>query len=175
MEKKEFVINQIGSLEVLNWIFAFIKPHKRWFTFSVLMSGGVIATNLLKAYFIKNLIDHSLDGQLVKVIHDLVLFSLVIVSGALFSYLAKLATGKFSLYALRDLKDQLAGHLSQVQLKSLGEVQSGDMASRLNNDTDMIHNFIKSTLPTFSVQVLLGIGAGIYVFFVNWKLFAFVK
>lgn len=166
--KKE--TNRMGSLVALNWIFIFIKPYKGWFIFSVLMSGGVIATNLLKAYFIQNLIDHSLDGQLAKVIYVVITFSLVILGGGLFSHLATLATGKFSIYALRDLKDQLADHLSQVQLKSLGEVQSGDMASRLNNDTDLVHNFIKSTLPTFSVQVLLGIGAALYVFFVNWKL-----
>ncbi len=33
--------NRIGSLAVLKWIFAFIKPYKGWFIFSVLMSGGV--------------------------------------------------------------------------------------------------------------------------------------
>lgn len=160
----------MGSINILNWIFAFIKPYKSWFIVSVIMSGGVIAVNLLKAYFIQNLIDYSLDGQLGRVIQVATTFGLVILGGGLFSYLAKFATGKFSIYALRDLKDHLAAHLSQVQLKHLGEVQSGDMASRLNNDTDLVHNFIKSTLPTFSVQVLLGAGAGLYIFYVNWKL-----
>ena len=158
------------SLSVTNWIFAFIKPYKSWFIFSVIMFGGVIAANLLKAYFIQNLINYSLDNQIGRVIQIAITFGLVTSGGGLFSYLAKFATGKFSIHALRDLKDQLADHLSRVQLKSLEEVQSGDLVSRLNNDTDLLHSFMKSTLPTFSVQVLLGAGAGLYIFYISWKL-----
>lgn len=137
---------------------------------SILMSAGVIAANLAKAYFIRQLVDYSLVGQLAKVLDVLLSFALVMLGGAACTYLAKLATGKFSLSALRDMKDRLADHLCKVHIQSLSQVQSGDLASRFNNDTELVHNFIKNTLPTFLVQVLLGVGAAIYVFLVNWKL-----
>lgn len=163
---------RLKSLASVRWIFSYIKPYRGWFIFNIIASGAIIAANLAKAYFIQGLINNALDGDMTKVASVVVMFVLVVCCGAIFSYLSRLSMGKYSLLAIKDLRHHLAAHLTKVKTKKLGEIQSGDLASRLNNDTEMIHSFIKSQLPDFIVQVILGVGACIYIFVISWKLLA---
>ena len=167
MMNKEY---ESKNIEMIKWFLSYIKPYKGLFLISMITSGGLITANLLKAYFIKELVDYGLEGDLYILLKTLVKFGLLILGGTLFSYLSKLSAGKISLSIIEDLKNKLADHISKIELEELEEIQSGDLASRLNNDTDMIKQFINNSLPQFSTQMIMGIGASLYIGFINWKL-----
>lgn len=161
---------KITVMMAIKWIFSFIKKYKLWFLFSIIATGGLISANLLKAYYIQKLINYGLDNNINLLFQSLFSFALIILAGTVFSYLTKFYTGKVSFSVIRDMKNKLAFHITKMEFAELSNLQSGDLASRLNNDTDKIKNFINNSLPQFIVQVLLGIGASIYIGFINFKL-----
>lgn len=158
------------SVTAIRWMFTLVHKYKGWFFVSLLTLASLVVINLMKAYFIQEFINSSLQGSIRQIVTLVIGFIVITLSGGVFSYFTKYATSKFSLLAIRDLKNQLADHMSKVTLKSMSEVQSGDLAARLHHDTEAISNFIKNDLPNFTLQVLTSLCAAGYVLFVSWKM-----
>lgn len=162
----------IGVIGGLKWIYPYIKAYRGWFIVSVISTISLISINLYKAYFTQLLVNTALNGQRDSILPMIVIFIGVIMGGVLSNYTKKFATSKFALHATEDIKNALAKRISRATLEEINKIQSGDMAARLNTDTEMISSFIKNNLTNFVVQILMGLGAATYIYVVSWKLFA---
>lgn len=167
MENKK---KSIGYLDAIKWMYSFIKVYKNWFLLGVAAAITLIIVNMAKAYYTQEIVNKALGGQFNELTRIVIIFIMIILSAVISQYISKYATGKCALYAARDMKEKLAMHLTRVSIGSSKWTQSGDLASRANNDTEHVTNFMKNDFSNVVVQPLMGLVAFVYIFFINWKL-----
>jgi ABC-type multidrug transport system fused ATPase/permease subunit len=167
MENKN---KSIGCLGAIKWMYSFIKVYKSWFLLGAAAAITLMIANVFKAYYTQEIVNKALDGQFNELINIVVIFVFIIISTVLSEYLSKYAVGKCALYATRDMKEKLSMHLTRVSIGSTKWTQAGDLASRVNNDTEHVTNFMKNDFLNVVIQPLMGLVAVVYILFINWKL-----
>lgn len=160
----------IGCLNAVKWIYSYAKVYKKWLFESAISAILLIIVNLVKAYYTQEIVNKALDGQFTELIKIMIIFIFIIGIAVLSQYISKYAAGKCALYASKDIKEKLSMHLIKTSLGKIKCIQSGDLASRLNNDTEHITNFMKNDFLNIVVQPLMGIVAFVYILFIDWKL-----
>ncbi len=98
--------------------------------------------------------------------------------GLLIAFIIALATSYWQL--------QLMGHIGQRVLFRLRNLvftklqtlpiayfnrnKTGDLISRINNDTDKLNQFFSETLVRFMMSIIMIVGSGIFLIILNWRL-----
>ncbi|PID91712.1 MAG: multidrug ABC transporter [Bacteroidetes bacterium] len=68
------------------------------------------------------------------------------------------------------LREQIFGKLQELPLAFFNQNKSGDLISRINNDSEKVNQFISQSLMRFIGSLFTMIGAGIILVVINWKL-----
>jgi len=161
---------QNSKYESIRWITTFIKRRKCYFYINITATTLLTGINILKAYLIQELFNYGINLEVYTLLLTVLTFIGISVVGMGLVYLSKLYNGKFVHHLIMDMRDQLAKHVTRINLKYLDDRKSGDMISRLNNDVNQISQFLCNNLPTFFSQVLLAVVAALYILSINWKL-----
>ena len=135
---------------------------------AILINSGLL---LLGPFLIGYTIDHYIStGQYEGVL---------MFSGILFvMYLVTLATGYLQtklmggvgqrmLYTLRNA---IFTKIQELPVGFFNQNKSGDLISRVNNDTDKLNQFFSQALMQFIGSIVTMVGAGIFLVAINWKL-----
>jgi len=69
-----------------------------------------------------------------------------------------------------DLRKYVYDHVQRLSLRFYEDKQTGQMMSRVVNDTDLLEQLIAHAIPDVIVNVLTFIGVGLMLAFINWKL-----
>jgi ATP-binding cassette subfamily B protein/subfamily B ATP-binding cassette protein MsbA len=69
-----------------------------------------------------------------------------------------------------DLRRQIYDHLQRLSLRFYEDKQTGQMMSRVVNDTDLFEQLISHAVPDVVVNVLTFVGVSAVLFSLNWKL-----
>jgi ATP-binding cassette subfamily B protein/subfamily B ATP-binding cassette protein MsbA len=72
-----------------------------------------------------------------------------------------------------DLRKQVYNHLQRLTLRFYEDKQTGQMMSRVVNDTDLFEALIAHAIPDVVVNVLTFVGVAIVLISLNWKLTLF--
>jgi ATP-binding cassette subfamily B protein/subfamily B ATP-binding cassette protein MsbA len=72
-----------------------------------------------------------------------------------------------------DLRKQVYDHLQRLNLRFYDDKQTGQMMSRIVNDTDLFEQLIAHAVPDVVVNVLTFIGVAAVLFNLDWKLTLF--
>jgi ATP-binding cassette subfamily B protein/subfamily B ATP-binding cassette protein MsbA len=114
-------------------------------------------------------------------------------SSAAFSTVSRLALVVLGIYILRaglqfvrsymahiagwgvvaDLRKQVYNHLQRLSLRFYEDKQTGQMMSRVVNDTDLFEQLIAHAVPDVIVNILTFFGVAAVLFTLNWKLTLF--
>lgn len=161
---------QNNKCESIRWITTFMKSHKCYFYINITATTLLTGINVLKAYLIQELFNEGINLEVYTLWFTVLTFIGISIIGMVLAYLSKLYNGKFVHHLIMDMRDELAKHVTSINLKYLDDRKSGDMISRLNNDVNQISQFLCNNLPTFISQVLLAVVAALYILSINWKL-----
>jgi len=72
-----------------------------------------------------------------------------------------------------DLRKQVYNHLQRLNLRFYEDKQTGQMMSRVVNDTDLFEQLISHAVPDVIVNILTFMGVAIVLLLLNWKLTLF--
>jgi ABC-type multidrug transport system fused ATPase/permease subunit len=93
----------------------------------------------------------------------------VLVIDTIFIYLRRVSTAITQTYSIRDLRNEITGHAQKLPLSFTETHHSGDLVSRINNDTDKVAEVIKK-IPEYISQPIIFILSVTYFMFLSTKL-----
>lgn len=170
-DKKNFksIINTIITLITLS------KRGRKWFVIKCLNGAAMgIVWGVLTRYiefFTKAAIDK--DLQFFKEIT--LVYLVFIVFMILIRFTGPFLGNRYSMYAIRDLKQNILFNIHDLKINYFDDKHSGDIVTKLSNDVDIIENFIKFDLTTLFGYLPGSFGYSVTVLFImNTKLTLFV-
>jgi ATP-binding cassette subfamily B protein len=89
---------------------------------------------------------------------------------AVASYIQTLSLGGASQRALFNLRNALFVKLQELPAAFFNQNRSGDLVSRINNDTDKLSQFIGQALMQLMRSLFIAVGAGIFLLLLNPRL-----
>jgi ATP-binding cassette subfamily B protein len=98
-----------------------------------------------------------------------ILLSMYLVNLA-FSYWQTLLMGGVGQRMLYTLRNALFVKLQELPIAFFNQNKTGDLISRINNDTDKMNQFFSQSLVQFASGLMSMIGAGIFLLAINFKL-----
>lgn len=139
---------------------------------TTILLGGILLVlssglSLLIPLALKGLIDHKGNtfntGSLLQVV---VLFIGQALLVSLGNYLFALSGEK----QVANLRKKVSQHLIYAPKSFFDTRKSGELASRIVNDTATIREFVVSSLPFFLASIITLIGTAVVLFYLDWKL-----
>lgn len=145
---------------------------ERWnlfFAFLAIIAnaGATLLGPLLVGYTIDNYIKtHNMHGVWVHSGYLLVIYLVAVVA----NYLQTWLMGSIGLRMLYSLRNSVFSKLSSFPIAFFNQNKSGDLISRINNDTDKLNQFFSQSLMRFMSDIIMMTGAGIFLIALNPKL-----
>ena len=135
---------------------------------AILVNSGLL---LLGPFLIGYTIDHYIrTGQFQGVLMFtgilLVMYLITLVTG----YLQTKLMGGVGQRMLFTLRNAIFTKLQELPVGFFNQNKSGDLISRVNNDTDKLNQFFSQALMQFIGSIVTMVGAGIFLLAINWKL-----
>jgi len=148
---------------------------------------GVAATELLKPWPLKIIIDHGIllnpvshllpfvqdllpGGQVPLLVAASVGIVLIAVCGGLFSYAQIFITSSIGYTTVYALRRELFAHLQRLSLSFHNQARTGDLLTRIGADTNTLKDVFAESILKFSAQLLTVIGMFAIMFAMNWKI-----
>jgi len=94
----------------------------------------------------------------------------IYVLGTVASYVQTKSMGTVGRQVLFNLRSSVFAKLQSLPVSFFNQNRSGDLISRINNDTDKLNQFISQGLIQFVANVFLMLGTGIFMLFLSLKL-----
>ena len=121
------------------------------------------------------IIAHVIDTYIVtKQFHGVVMYSLILIGifiiGFIASYLQIKTMGGVGRRLLFNLRNKIFNKLQELPVAFFNQNKAGDVISRINNDTDKLNQFFSQALMQFISNIILMIGAGIFLVVLDVKL-----
>jgi subfamily B ATP-binding cassette protein MsbA len=152
-------------------LFTYSRPYRPRFIAALSAMLVYAGASAVVAYLIKPIIDRVLPGEQ----------WLPITSWAgliLIAYLAKGLGSYFSTYLMtdigqrvvRDLRNQLFGHILNQSAAFFGRRTTGQLMSRITNDVNQVQQAVSETIGDLLREGLSVIGYAVMMFYFDWRL-----
>lgn len=150
-------------------LMAYIKPYSFWVLLTIVTSLTAAGVDIGMGKLIEQMVDSS-SGTLLNSAGFIAILALI---GVISKYLIKYASTRFSAYALRDLRNTVANHLENLPVSTVEKQQSGDLVSRLTNDTTVLQNFFIHHFANLFYMPVVFVSALTILLLTSWKLILF--
>ncbi|WP_156889603.1 ABC transporter ATP-binding protein [Paenibacillus harenae] len=154
-------------------LFKYMKPYGFWIVLSIAASLTVAAIDIWLGLFIERLVEDATGIFARSFGPTLTLLAALTIIGAAASYAIKYALTRFSACALRDIRSDIVSHLERSTVAALESRHSGDLVSRLTNDTTVIQQFFMMHFSNLFYMPIVFIGALTVLLMTSWKLVLF--
>ncbi|WP_281887486.1 ABC transporter ATP-binding protein [Paenibacillus sp. YYML68] len=151
---------------VFRRLIRYTKPYTFWVALTVIASLVIAAIDIILAEYIKRLV----DGQIQSASEIIKIIAVLLVVGIPCRYIIKYASARFSVKALRDLRNQLVRRIGDMPVSSVESKLSGDLVSRLTNDTAILQNFFIQQFANLFYLPVVFVGALVFLLMTSWKL-----
>ncbi len=160
-----------SSLAGLRKLLPFLKEERGILGLSVIVVLITSTINLGAPYVFGYTVDHHIskgDYQGVFGILGLLLMAYLISLGTSYAQMWFMGgVGQRTLFRLRTL---IFAKLLQLPVAFFNRQKSGDLISRINNDTDKLNQFFSETLVRFIGSIVVMTGSAIFLLGLNWRL-----
>lgn len=146
----------------------YILKHKRSLAVIIILVLINTGLTIVAPYLIAEVIDKyiatkNLSGMNVI----LILLAVIYIGGALVNYFSTILVGRTSQDILLEIRNQLFAKIQAFPIQFFLSNKSGDIISRLNNDTRKLDNFLGQYIFEFISSFFTFVGIGIFIFFQN--------
>ncbi len=150
----------------------FIKPYIWWIMLATISMVVVTATSMAGPEAISRLVATVEDGVEGKgSLNDVKLIAIIVVAIYIVRAFTRFSTNYVSHYAawkiLEDIRSYLYNHLQRLSVRFFKEKSTGELMSRLINDTRNFEILLAHAIPTLIVNGLMFLGIFIILFFKN--------
>lgn len=162
-------------MKELKTLLRFAKPYKWWLVLATLCMIIVTLMNMAGPWMIRNLIKTVTDGVNTGAGFDKVtVLALAVVLIYILRAISQFGTDFVSHYAawnmLKEIRQHLYNHLQNLSLRFYHDKQTGELMSRVINDTGNFEQLLAHAIPTIVVNGLMLIGVSIILFSMNFAL-----
>ncbi len=162
-------------MKSLSFIITFARKYTWPLVLTIISMLLLVGAQLVIPWIIKTLVaavtDTSLSAASFPFIDQLALAALAIFVGrAILSFLRSYMAHIAGWGVVADLRKHVFDHLQRLSLRFYEDKQTGQMMSRVVNDTDLFEQLIAHAVPDVVVNVLTFIGVGLVLLTMNWKL-----
>jgi ATP-binding cassette subfamily B protein len=163
------------GLKPLQLVFSYTKRYKLVLVITVISTFLLVGVQLLVPWIIRTLINDVTSTTitpssftLVNVLALLVLGIYIVRAGMRFlrSYMAHLAGWG----VVADVRKHIYEHLQALSLRYYEDKQTGQLMSRVINDTELFEQLISHAVPDVVVNVITLVGVSVILIFLNWRL-----
>ena len=162
-------------MKPLAFVFRYARNYVGPLVLTVLSMLALVGVQLLAPWIIKNMVatitDPAAGPAATDIITRLALLALAVYlarAGLQFlrSYMAHVA----GWYVVADARRHIYVHLQRLSLRFYEDTQTGQLMSRMVNDSDMFERLIAHAIPDVAVNVLSLIGVSAVLVSLNWQL-----
>jgi ATP-binding cassette, subfamily B, bacterial len=162
-------------MKTLRFVFSHAKGYRLPLALTVIAMTALVGVQLLVPWIIRTLIaalqDPTWDAQSMALVTRLALLLLglyVVRAGLQFvrSYMAHVAGWG----VVSDVRQAIYEHLQRLSLRFYEDKQTGQLMSRMVNDSDLFERLIAHAVPDVLVNVLTLIGVSLVLFSMDWRL-----
>lgn len=130
-------------------------------------SGMTLLGPLVVGYTIDRYVENK-DYHGVLIFSGLLLVIYLIAFGA--SYIQTRTMGTVGQRTLFRLRNSIFAKLQELPVAFFNQNKTGDLISRINNDTDKLNQFFSQTLMQFTGSAFTIVGAAVFILVINWRL-----
>lgn len=162
---------KLNVLESLKKLLPLLRDEKRNIilaTVAVLISSVL---NLLSPIIIGFTVDkYILTGQYQNVLVMAVILLAMYLTAVIAGYAQTMLMGTVGQHLLFNLRNAIFNKIQSLPVAFFNQNKAGDLISRINNDTDKLNQFFSQSLVQFVANIIVIIGAGIFILLINWRL-----
>ncbi|MFH1622228.1 MAG: ABC transporter ATP-binding protein [Candidatus Omnitrophota bacterium] len=170
--------NKYRKIKVILRLLEFVRPFRRHMILVFVLAVLLTLLGLVPIYLMKPLTDEVLVAPTGTSISDkifslnILCFTLLIVhiiqtaTSSIFQYRRNWLTQKISL----ELRRKLYAHLQKLDLQFYYDERVGDLHARVTDDTESLQSFIVFDLVDLLMNVVMFVGIGAILFYLEWKL-----
>lgn len=148
-----------------------MRPEKKNFflAFFAILVNAVLT--LLAPLLIAYTIDHFIAGGS---FHKVIVYSGIVAGLYLVAFVANYLKarlmGEVGQRTLFHIRGRVFSKIGEMPVAFFHQNKAGDLISRINNDTEKLNNFFSHALVELTGNVVIMLGAGIFMLAINWKL-----
>ncbi|MCM8899908.1 ABC transporter ATP-binding protein/permease [Caldicoprobacter algeriensis] len=162
-------------MKELRALMRFMKPYRLHIFVATVCMIMVTAMNMAGPWMIRNLIStvtQSIEGK--ASIAQVNFLALAVIAIYLLRAVSQFGTNYISHYAawkiLENIRSHLYDHLQKLSLRFFHDKQTGELMSRVLDDTRNFEQLLAHAIPTLVVNGLMLIGVSVILFSMNLKL-----
>lgn len=165
-------------MKTIRFILTFTRRYSRPLIITVISMLLLVGVQLVIPWAIRTLIN-LFSGEIVtletlKSVDRLALLViLVYLAKAILSYFRSYMAHIAGYGVVADTRNMVYDHVQRLSLRYYEDKQTGQMMSRIVNDTDLFEQLISHAVPDLIVNILTFVGVAAVLFAINWKLALF--
>lgn len=164
----------IEKRKVFLRLLGYVRPYWKAAAFSLSLTVAVTLLSLLPPMLLRDLINYLTEGKGTVVLLTTIPISLLVV------YVASSAASGVRTYAMAwlgekiifDIRTQVYRYLQMLSLSFYDRRRTGELMSRVTNDSSNVRYFLVYGSQQLIVDVILMVSVGILLFMKNWSLAA---
>ena len=162
---------KLSAWEAIRALWPLLSDEKNILIYAGIATLANSLINLVAPLLIAHVVDTNIvTGQFSGVITvGLILLGLY-VAGLFTSYAQTRLMGGTGQRVLFNLRTHIFGKLQELPVAFFNANKTGDLISRINNDTDKLNQFFSQTLVQFVGSIVIMFGAAIFILVINFKL-----
>jgi ATP-binding cassette subfamily B protein len=165
----------VNNLKAFQLVFKFARKYTKALSFAIVSMLLLIAVQLMIPWIIKMLISaittQMIASQTMAFITNLTLAVLgIYVLRAVLQFLRGYMAHVAGWGVVADVRTYIYNHLQRLSLRYYEDKQTGQLMSRVINDTDLFEQLIAHAVPDVMVNILTLIGVSIVLVSLNWRL-----
>ena len=152
-------------------LLGYVRPYTNWMVISVIALLFSVGLGLILPLVIRNLVDLILvDNDLLQLNRLAIGLFLVFILQSIASFVHRLSLAYVGENAVVDIRVQIYSHLQKLSLRFFGDFRTGEIVSRITNDTSMLQAAITEDLVALLRQAITLLGAAVLLFWLDWRL-----
>jgi ATP-binding cassette subfamily B protein len=162
-------------LKPFRLVFTYARKYWSYLVVTIISMLLLVSVQLLIPWIIRQLIAMVTEGEASsEAIRQITVLSLIVLGvyivRAGFQFLRSYMAHVAGWGVVADVRRHIFTHLQRLSLRFYEDKQTGQLMSRVVNDTDLFEQLISHAVPDVFVNVLMLIGVSIVLFTINWQL-----
>ncbi len=149
----------------------YIRPYRKWMAISIIALLFSVGLGLILPLVVRNLIDLIfVDNDFMQLNQLIVGLFIVFILQAIASFVHRLSLAYVGENAVADIRVQIFSHLQKLSLRFFSEYRTGEVVSRITNDTSLLQAALSDDLVALLRQAITLVGAAVLLFWLDWRL-----
>ncbi|MHB1630344.1 MAG: ABC transporter ATP-binding protein [Bacilli bacterium] len=160
-----------GQSGLFRLVLSYAKRQAPWLIAVLIASFTLMAAQIFQALLTGRIMNLSIQGMRSELLTPIALFCGLFVFGAGMTWLSRYAAIVFSARAVGELQQDLLRKTVAFPAQHTDSLRSGDMQTRINQDTETLASFMTGDFHSLILQPLLAVVAGVVIASFNLRLF----